>query len=114
MSDHRPIRRLTSAPALMALKISLEGDPTVTWDSSRGRYSFLYRKPFNRHQERDMTDHQLKCLMAVAMQTARDAIASTEPRSDALEAALSSLNIVLKFEADHWIEGARVTALAHA
>lgn len=54
-----------------------------------------------------MTEHQLKCLMAMAMQTARDAIAITEPRSEALEAALSSLDIVLKFEADHWLMGAR-------
>lgn len=62
---------------------------------------------FNRHRERDVTDHQLKCLMTMAMQTARDAIAITEPRSSALEAALSSLDIALKFEADHWLEGAR-------
>lgn len=54
-----------------------------------------------------MTDHQLKCIMALAMQSARDAISITEPRSDALEAALSSLDIALKFEAEHWQENAR-------
>ena len=54
-----------------------------------------------------MTDHQLKCIMAMAMQTARDAIALTKSRSDALEAALSSLDIALKFEADHWNERGR-------
>jgi hypothetical protein len=48
--------------------------------------------------------------MALAMQTARDAIAITEPRSEALEAALSSLDIALRFEADHWQEGARAAA----
>jgi hypothetical protein len=54
-----------------------------------------------------MTDHELVKLMAMAMQTARDAIANTEPRSQALNAALSSLDIVLNFEADHWLVGAK-------
>lgn len=57
-----------------------------------------------------MTDHQLKVTMALAMQTARDAIAMTEPRSDALNAALSSLDIALKFEAEHWQQNAKQVA----
>lgn len=61
---------------------------------------------------READQARLIAVMALTMQSAKDALQYTNYSPDALAAALSSLTLTLQMEADHWQKYARIAAPA--